>query len=397
MVSTRFKPATASPPTAPTARSRSSTGPRRFFAPGVRLEALQRFTAGPAEYLAIRRLDGTTTHVAGPATAWLDPLTDEEIVACPLITVDANEALVAYRLAADGAIARRILRGPTRHLPAPDGWLHDFRWHGADPRNPRHKVPRALCFTKLRVIPDQMYFDVEDARTADDALLTVQTMVFFELVDIERMLDRTHDPVADFINALTADVIDFAAARVFERFKADTAALNELATYPNLLARAEAIGYRIHKVVYRGYEANPRLQAMHDQAIERRTGLQLEAETEAQAQELADLKAEREALRERGVWLQEQAEAEHHLGIARAREAERLRREADAHEQAMAFKKDVNRLEVEHRAAVNAEELAARGGLRELGVDLTRYLVAQHEHPDRWIRVDGTEAVHVQT
>ena len=142
-----------------------------------------------------------------------------------------------------------------------------------------------------------MYFDVEDARTADDALLTVQTMVFFELVDIERMLDRTHNPVADFINALTADVIDFAAARVFERFKADTAALNELATYPNLAARAQAIGYRIHKVVYRGYEANPRLQAMHNQAIERRTGLQLEAETEAQAQELADLKAERTALR----------------------------------------------------------------------------------------------------
>ena len=63
----------------------------------------------------------------------------------------------------------------------------------------------------------------------------------------------------------------------------------------------------------------------------------------------------------------------------------------------MAFEKDVNRLEVEHRAAVNAEELAARGGLRGLGVDLTRYLVASTSTPDRWIRVDGTEAVHVQT
>lgn len=250
--------------------------PRRFFAPGVRLEALQRFTAGPEEYLAIRRLNGTTTHTAGPATAWLDPLTDGTIAVLPLLHVDGNEAIVLYA-PAEGGTQRRVLRGPTRHLPAPDGWLHDFRWHGADPRDPRKKVPRALRFTKLRVIPDQMYFDVEDARTADDALLTVQTMVFFELVDVERMRDRAHDPIAGFINALTADVIDFAAQRVFKRFKADTAALNDLAAYPNLLARAEAIGYRIRKVVYRGYEANPRLQAMHDEAIERRTGLQLEA------------------------------------------------------------------------------------------------------------------------
>ena len=82
-------------------------------------------------------------------------------------------------------------------------------WRG--PKNPNRKLPRALQFKKLRIIPDQMYFDVSDVRTADDALLEVKLMVFFELIDIERMLDQTHDPIADFINALSADVIDFAA------------------------------------------------------------------------------------------------------------------------------------------------------------------------------------------
>ena len=44
-------------------------------------------------------------------------------------------------------------------------------------------------------------------RTADEALITVQLMVFFELDDIEKMLLQTHDPIADFINAVTADII----------------------------------------------------------------------------------------------------------------------------------------------------------------------------------------------
>ena len=36
------------------------------------------------------------------------------------------------------------------------------------------------------------------------------------MVDIDRMLDQTHDPVSDFINALTADIIGFAARGDFE-------------------------------------------------------------------------------------------------------------------------------------------------------------------------------------
>ena len=37
------------------------------------------------------------------------------------------------------------------------------------------------------------------ARTKDDALITVKTMIFFELRDIETMLNQTADPIADFI------------------------------------------------------------------------------------------------------------------------------------------------------------------------------------------------------
>lgn len=40
--------------------------------------------------------------------------------------------------------------------------LHEFVWHGTDPVNKTKKVPGALKFTKLRVIPDQFYYNVDD-------------------------------------------------------------------------------------------------------------------------------------------------------------------------------------------------------------------------------------------
>lgn len=39
-------------------------------------------------------------------------------------------------------------------------------------------------------------------RTKDDALITVKQMVFFELRDIETMLNQTADPIADFIKSV---------------------------------------------------------------------------------------------------------------------------------------------------------------------------------------------------
>ena len=60
--------------------------------------------------------------------------------------------------------------------------------------------------------------------------------------------------------------------------------------------------------MYRGYQATEKLQTMHDNAIEARTRLKLDAETEVQAQELADLKQQRE--QNRAVQRQQMQQAE---------------------------------------------------------------------------------------
>lgn len=374
-------------------------GPKRVWLGGRRFESLPRYAAGPDQYLAIRFRDGHVQHLPGPAAVWHHPVEHEKVETRDAMVLDANEAIVVYSQE-PGRVARRVVRGPVMYVPAANEWLHEFRWHGAAPADAygvtlNRKVPRALRFNKLRVIPDQTYFDVEEVRTADDALLVVQLMIFFELVDVERMLDQTHDPVADFVNAVSADVIDFVAARSFDRFKEQTELLNDLATYPQLTGRAERIGYRVNKVVYRGYVANPKLQAMHDGAIETRTKLRLEAETERQAQELADLKLTREAERAARRQEMERADQEHKTRLSRVAHDETLRRQTAERDATLTATRREQEARLEFEQAKHRERVEYLQAIGNLQVDLTRFLTAKYRHPDRLIRIDGNGAGRV--
>merc|ERR1711988_1683048 len=161
------------------------------------------------------------------------------------------------------------------------------------------KVKGAVRFSKLRVCPEQTYFDVEGVRTKDDALVSVKVMIFYRLKDIDTMLKETHDPIADFINSVTSDVIEFVSGSSFEEFKAASDRLNDLSVYKQLTTRAQGIGFEVTKVVFRGYGAPSRLQKMHDDAIERRTKLVLERENEDQEQKMLDMRLGHEQERQR--------------------------------------------------------------------------------------------------
>lgn len=374
-------------------------GPKRLFLLMERAQKMRRFAAEPDQFLVVRKKDGTTEHLPGPTAIWFDPVTHLAIEVESATKIDANEALVVYRQQ-ETNVLRRIIRGPALFVPTPQEWVHEFSWHGSDPKHGNRKIPSALRFTKLRVIPDQMYFDVENVRTADDALLVIKIMVFFELNDIERMLDQTHDPVADFINALSADAVDFVGAHDFDAFKGKTDALNRLETYPQLVQRADRIGYTINKVVYRGYYASDKLQAMHDGAIECRTKLHLEAETERQAQDLADMKLACELERTAKRQQMEEAETRHdnhlkqlkheaQLQQLEAAQKQELETRRHAEEFAVEVKRRQNELTINHEAALHEEQTQFFSRMRELQVDLTRYLVAQYQNPDKVIRIDN--------
>lgn len=374
-------------------------GPCRVWKGGCTFTPMRHFVAHPGDYLIVRFRDGHQEHTAGPVEVWFDPRVHQEIRMEEGLQLAAKEAVVVYSAKdAGGPVQRRIVEGPALFVPRPGEWLHTFSWH-ASQAGPKGvvKIPNGLVFQKLWLMPDQMYHDVSDVRTADDAVLTVRLMIFFELVDISTMLDATHDPIGDFVNAASSDVVDFVARHDLESFKRHTAKLNEIETYKQLTARASQCGYRINKVVYRGYGAPERLQAMHDQAIEARTKLQLERETERQVQEVASAKLESDLQRAAKRRVEHSHEVEHEVELQR----KKLQASLQSREAMSAFRREQQRLSTDLKRALAAQDDARRrehlGALKDMGVDLTAFLT--RGRADRVIELrgaDGSTHLHLE-
>jgi hypothetical protein len=368
-------------------------GPNRVWKGSSRFEPMAHYVAHPGEFLIVRFRDGRQEHYPGPKHLWFDSREHATITKEDALQIADKEAVVVYSKN-NGQVSRRLVYGPATFVPEPGEWLHTFSWHGSKGGDSGYeKVPNALVFQKLWFMPDQMYHDVPDVRTSDDAVLTVRLMIFFELVDVEKMLISTHDPIGDFVNAATSDVIDFIGKHDFDSFKRNTNKLNESATYTQLVARAEQCGYRLNKVVYRGYGAPDSLQRMHDEAIESRTKLQLERATEQQAQELLDFKLERQLSRSTRQRDEEREKIEHEIS------ANQKKNEAGLilQEQNKTFQRKQQQLDNEQQKIIDAERdaLARKhlDGLRALGVDLTQYLT-QHR-ADQVIEVRGDSTTHL--
>merc|ERR1711869_49840 len=113
-------------------------------------------------------------------------------------------------------------------------------------------------------------------------------------------------------------VIEYVSGKSFEQFKASTEQMNDLGIYRQLTSRAKGIGFDVTKVVFRGYGAPNRLQKMHDDAIERRTKLSLERETEEQEQQLKDIRLQREEERQRQQHRMEKEKQVHEMEMQEA-------------------------------------------------------------------------------
>jgi len=393
-------------------------------------EYVRSVSASERQYLVVEFSDGHVEHIAGPKTMFQHPVDHKNISQRDLDVVEAGEAIVVMRRSSESAAAaapapapaaaasvedehtgddkkkekknkskskakgadgtsRIVIRGPCYHMPTPDETRHEFKWTGQDPKDPEKKKAGALTFSKLRLTPDQMYVTVPEARTSDDALLVVHLLVFFQLADLDKMLDRTHDPIADMVNAATSDVVAFCAGLSYEMFLEKTDSLNNLEAYPQLVQRAHSIGYDVTKVVYRSYTASKRLQGMQDDALQSRTQLRLEAETEEQAQRLADLKLAKEQDRQRKKQQMQREEVEHNNAVLRMQHEEKLLEARQTHEAKIA-----------QEAAENEKRLEYYGKLKSLGVDINAYLAANGTRPEKLIQItEGASSakVHVHT
>merc|ERR1719410_2252741 len=196
--------------------------------------------------------------------------------------------------------------------------------------------------------------------------------------------------------------------------------MNTLATFQQLTSRAEMIGYRVSKVVFREFHSSDALQAMHDKAIHERTRLRLEADTEDHRQRTLDLqlaKEEERSVKERELEMERE---EHRRRMERDRHEEELRLVRDKEEHQLGLQdtqlarsaaravteREVARLEGEHRRLLKAETLRLTldteqqrsellvdekerlENLSSLGADITRVLVAECHVPDKSIKID---------
>jgi hypothetical protein len=374
-------------------------GPQRVSVFRKKFQRLQRLSADQYQYIRVQKCSGEVEHLPGPCSMFLNPLQIESAEVKPSHSLNANEVLVVYkRDRGDHIVQRRIQYGPTIFTPSADEWLHEFIWHGTDPANKTKKIPRALRFTNLRVIPDQFYYNSDDVRTKDDALIAVKLMLFFELKDIEKMLNQTTDPIGDFINAVQADVITFASQMNYDEFIDSSNQLNDLKNYPQLMERSGTIGYEVTKVVFRGYHAGDKLQRLHDLSIEKRAQLKVGMEEEQQRQDLTDSKLCNE--QQRSV-LQQGLEKEtkiHQYSLEKQQLTHQLELDAKRHSEKVHREKAQKMAELEAQRQRQEEEVAHLREMNRLGVDLTSLLVAQHPKPDQVVRVitQGTGGhVHV--
>jgi len=434
-------------------------GPARVTLWRSKVETLRLFYAGEGQYLEVNQRNGPRLCLTGPTQLYLNPIEHESIHVKDAILVSANEALVVYSAGNNGeeriyskigeerenSFERKVLYGPIRYVPKPSEWIHEFFWHGEDPDNKTRKIKGALKFKLLRVIADQFYYNVPEVRTKDDTQITVKLMVFFELVDVVKMLDNTHDPIADFINAVCSDTIQYCSGLSYEEFVENTCQMNELSTFKQLTNRSLNIGYRVNKVVFRGFHSSDALQNMHDKAIHERTRLRLEADTEDHRQKTLDLQLAKEEERSAKQRELEREKEEHKRSMEREKHAEKLRLDAtvEDHKQKQldlqllkegersARQRDLEREQDEHRRQMEREahkdkmveerELADAtinekrmviglgnekvqiekerlDGLKALGVDVTQVLIAECKAPDKTLRVetnDGAAALHL--
>ena len=249
----------------------------------------------------------------------------------------------------------------------------------------------------LKIIPDQMYFNVNDARTKDDAVIRIKLMIFYELREVNVMLKQTADPIADIINAVSSDTITFLSQVTYEEFVEAANALNNIDSFPNLLSRAKRMGFMISKVIYRGFKADDKLQNIHDQAVSSRNNLRLtlEKEVNTQMQEETQLLAEKQKLelekkveveQMKNAFLIKKQELAQRIELEKKSLAEKLRQEKETHDSYL-----------HNEWAKYEQKLQHYKLLKSIGVDLTEYLLRENPKPGKVIKYvsNKTDSIHI--
>ena len=267
-------------------------GPKMMFIvphiiESISVQKIEEVQANEREYLKVKYLDGSTQHVCGPTSMQRIPTTMLSIRVHKAIEVKFGEAIVVYTHLTDpndvkapaAKMSREIKYGPLLFFPEVNQSLHNFSWHGSnkvDHPSQTRVLANARKFTHLKLLQEQLYYNVRDVSTICDSKLTIKLMLVFCIKDAEKMLDNTNDPIGEMVNALCADIIEWAAGRTYEATLNETGQLSKLEKYPRLQECSVKVGVDIHSICYRGYKGEPNPRRAN--ALKRRLEIKLRQE-----------------------------------------------------------------------------------------------------------------------
>lgn len=141
------------------------------------------------------------------------------------------------------------------------------------------------------------------------------------------------------------------------------------------------IGYRIDKIVFRGYKASDQLQAMHDAAIKGRTKLQLDTRTAEQTQLLENMKLNNMIDRSSKECEMESSRRQHDLNLKALEHKEYMRQKEEEIKSLHTKLDEENKLKLEFYSSLAKE-----------GVDLTKYLCAQARSNDKVLCIESSSS-----
>jgi vacuolar-type H+-ATPase subunit I/STV1 len=127
---------------------------------------------------------------------------------------------------------------------------------------------------------------------------------------------------------------------------------------------------------------------MHDHAIETRTALVLEAETEERRQEINDSQQAHDHERAAKDRDEQQRALDHQLEQQRQTRREQLAAEREKESQALAHLKGRQESEITNQRELLDLRMEEFRILQESGADLTAILVARERNPDKLIRLE---------
>eukprot|EP00800_Vazella_pourtalesii_P022889 TRINITY_DN9085_c0_g1_i6.p1 TRINITY_DN9085_c0_g1~~TRINITY_DN9085_c0_g1_i6.p1 ORF type:complete len:303 (+),score=62.42 TRINITY_DN9085_c0_g1_i6:244-1152(+) len=278
-------------------------------------------------------------------------------------------------------IQRRLVPGPATFVPESNEWFHEFEWHGQDQENIGKLRPGGHQFTKLQMIPSQIYYDVTEVRTNDDILIEIQLMLFYEISDVDKMLNGSTDPIADLINAVASDVISFVSSLSYQDFLRQTELLSDMKTYVQLENRAGKIGCTISNVVYRGYKAPAKLQQVQLNAITSRTNLKIKNELDNMSNEITSFKLTKEMDRLDLKQQVDQLRSEMRHAIDHAAKEQEITLNQMKHQAAIEVEDSLAAHKLEMKRSDKDLEIRFLKELKSLGVDINAYLKGQQETP----------------